>query len=56
MGAVYPLCCCKRKIAGGAIPRPYRAMNFYCPVGRGDLTPLGNLAAAENFPLISHLR
>ena len=21
------------------MPRPYRAMYFYCPVGRGDPTP-----------------
>ena len=26
------------------MPRPYRAMNFYCPVGRGDPTPPGNRA------------
>ena len=24
---------------GQGIPRPYRAMVFYCPVGRGDPTP-----------------
>ena len=24
---------------GRGLPRPYRAMIFYCPVGRGDLTP-----------------
>ena len=26
------------------MPRPYRAIYFYCPVGRGDPTPPGNLA------------
>ena len=29
------------------MPRPYRAMIFYCPVGRGDPTPPGNLAVTE---------
>ena len=29
---------------GRGIPRPYRATYFYCPVGRGDPTPPGNLA------------
>ena len=24
---------------GRGLPRPCRAINFYCPVGRGDLTP-----------------
>ena len=28
------------------MPRPYRAMYFYCPVGRGDPTPPGELAIA----------
>ena len=28
------------------MPRPYRAVFFYCPVGRGDLTPPGKWAAA----------
>ena len=38
----YPQNCHYGKTAGGAMPRPYRAMHFYCPVGRGDLTPPGN--------------
>ena len=38
------------------MPRPYCAMIIYCPVGRGDPTPRGELAVAGNFPLISHLR
>ena len=41
---------------GRGMPRPYCAMIFYCPVGRGDLTPPGEWATAANFPLISHLR
>ena len=28
------------------MPRPYRAMYFYCPVGRGDPTPPGELVVA----------
>ena len=38
-----PLCCCKRKVAGGACPAP-TARCFLC------------FAIAANFPLISHLR
>ena len=30
---------------GRGLPRPYREVYFYCPVGRGDPTPPGNLAA-----------
>ena len=56
---------------GRGIPRPYRAMVFYCPVGRGDPTPpqkslpLGGKVARHapdegemsgSYPLISHLR
>ena len=29
---------------GRGMPRPYRVTYFYCPVGRGDPTPPGNLA------------
>ena len=29
---------------GRGMPRPYRAMYFYCPVGRGDPTPPWNRA------------
>ena len=29
------------------MPRPYRAMIFYCPVGRGDPTPPGKWAITE---------
>ena len=35
---------------------PLRGGEFYCPVGRGDLTPPGKWAVAANFPLISRLR
>ena len=31
------------------MPRPYRAMIFYCPVGRGDPTPPGDFAATGFF-------
>ena len=55
---------------GRGVPRPYRAMIFCCPVGRGDLTPpkslpLGGKVARNapdegempgSCPLISHLR
>ena len=34
---------------GRGVPRPYRAVVFYCPVGRGDPTPPCDL------PVISHL-
>ena len=33
---------------GRGVPRPYRAVVFYCPVGRGDPTPPCDL------PVISH--
>ena len=39
---------------GRGLPRPYRAVYFYCPVGRGDLTPPCKLGIAANFPLIRH--
>ena len=29
------------------MPRPYGVVVWYCPVGRGDPTPPGNLAVAE---------
>ena len=35
---------------GRGMPRPYRAVVFYCPVGRGDPTPPWRL------PVISHYR
>ena len=35
---------------GRGMPRPYRAMIFYCPVGRGDPTPPGSFATAANCP------
>ena len=30
------------------MPRPYRAMIFYFPVGRGDLTPPGSIKFYRN--------
>ena len=55
---------------GRGVPRPYRAVYLYCPVGRGDLTPpeslpLGGKVARNapdegdlsgSCPLISHMR
>ena len=42
-----------RQNRGRGLPRPCRAMNFYCPVGRGDPTPPRDWAAAANFRLVS---
>ena len=32
------------------MPRPYRAILFYCPVGRGDPTPPGKWEVAAKLP------
>ena len=42
-----------RQNRGRGLPLPCRAMNFYCPVGRGDPTPPRDWAAAANFRLVS---
>ena len=35
---------------GRGMPRPYRAVVFYCPVGRGDPTPPCGLAVISHCP------